>query len=261
MEIVSSGFLYAYTPLELAVGTSTPDEDGTVYHWAQIWVVTAGHAIAGLDDPVVRLNTKTGGTITYPLPKHLWHFHSTEDVAVAPFPSLAGDLDATDRFRLENSEIHTLSRSSVALRPKLAKHGFFEYTPVAIFGFPVGMIEGGRKDYPVVRSGRIAQITGYLEADPGHRTFLVDSSAFPGNSGGPVVIPEGSPSLNGRYRLTGSSVLIGMVSERTFSRLLVGRENADLLKVVTMEAVNETVHNASFADASGQLQHSDPEDG
>ena len=133
------------------------------------------------------------------------------------------------------------------MRPQLAKLGFFEYTPVAIVGFPIGMIEGGLRDYPVVRSGRIAQITGYLEDDPGHRTFMVDGSVFPGNSGGPVVIPEGSPSLNGLYRLTGGSVLIGMVSERTFSPLLVGRENADLVGVVTMEAINEVVHQAASA--------------
>ena len=31
MEIVSSGFLYAYTPAEFAPGRSKPDDDGTVY--------------------------------------------------------------------------------------------------------------------------------------------------------------------------------------------------------------------------------------
>ena len=109
------------------------------------------------------------------------------------------------------------------------------------------MIEGNLRDYPVVRSGRIAQITGYLEGDPEHRTFMVDGSVFPGNSGGPVVIPEGTPSLNGQYRVTGTSVLIGMVSERTFSPLLIGRENADLVGVVTMESINEVVRQAASA--------------
>ena len=248
MEIVSSGFLYAYTPVESATGRSKPDEDGNVYYWAQVWVITCRHCIESIEHPIVRINSKTRGTITHAIPKQFWHFHPTEDVAVAPVRShYEGDDDKQSFSHLEDSDIRTLSPTNVAMRAELAKFGFFEYTPVAIVGFPIGMIEGGLRDYPVVRSGRIAQITGYLEGDPGHRTFMVDGSVFPGNSGGPVVIPEGSPSLNGRNRLTGGGVLIGMVSERTFSPLLIGRENADLVGVVTMEAINEVVRQAASA--------------
>ena len=37
--------------------------------------------------------------------------------------------------RIEESDIQSLSRNTVALRTQLARLGFFEYTPVAIIGF------------------------------------------------------------------------------------------------------------------------------
>ena len=69
--------------------------------------------------------------------------------------------------------------------------GFWEGTPVSMIGFPAGMIEGGKKNYPVVRGGTIAQIQGYLDRDPEHRNFLIDGSVFGGNSGGPIVVRKG----------------------------------------------------------------------
>ena len=136
MEIVSSGFLYAYTPIELARGRSKPDDDGNVYYWAQIWVITCRHCIEELEHPIVRINSKTHGTITYSVPKQFWHFHPTEDVAAAPFPSQYGEDPAKQGLsRIEDSDFQSLSRNTVALRAQLARLGFFEYTPVAIIGF------------------------------------------------------------------------------------------------------------------------------
>lgn len=41
---------------------------------------------------------------------------------------------------------------------------------------PSGMIEGGRKNYTVVRPGTIAKVQGYLDGDPRHRTFLMENA-------------------------------------------------------------------------------------
>ena len=63
---------------------------------------------------------------------------------------------------------------------------------------------------------------------------LVDGSGFPGNSGGPVIVT--TPQVD---------ALIGMVSNRTLSPLIAGlNETADLIEIIPMEAINETIEFA-----------------
>ena len=249
MSVESAGFLYAYTPPKFMQGKSEPDEQGQVYHWAHVWVVTCHHSIKNIPLPVVQVDAKSEGTVTYPIAAKHWHVHPTEDVAVAPFrlPSSAASPTLSDVATLGNIDVVTLGRASVASRQQLATMGFYEYTPVAMVGFPIGMIEGGKKNYPVVRSGRIAQIQGYVDGDPEHRSFLVDGSAFAGNSGGPVVIPGGTRSPNGGKVLS-STALIGMVANSKVrwwqykqSGQTMTAENLDLTGVVTMEAIHEVI--------------------
>ncbi|MCY3604280.1 MAG: serine protease [Gammaproteobacteria bacterium] len=247
-SISSAGFLYAYTPPEFIQGKSEPDEQGNVYYWVHLWVVTCHHSIKNLSMPIVRLDSKSAGTAIYTIPANQWYAHPTEDVAVARLRLASADKPtASSLTKLEDTDIVTFNSSSVALRQQLATMGFYEYTPVAMIGFPIGRIEGGGKNYPVVRSGRIAQIQGYVDGDPEHKSFLVDGSAFPGNSGGPVVIPGGTRSPKGEKVLS-STVLVGMVANSKVrlwkdqqSGQSVTAENLDLTGVVTMEAVHETI--------------------
>lgn len=127
---------------------------------------------------------------------------------------------------------------------------FYESTPVFMIGFPDGMIEGGKKNYPVVRSGTIAQIQGYLDGDPEHPGFLVDGSGFGGNSGGPVVVPKGTwnPSSETLSRLS-DTILIGIVSS-SMHTIAIDRdqessevmENADLIRIVPVDSINNLIH-------------------
>ena len=255
MSVESAGFLYAYTPPEFIQHKSEPDEQGHQYYWSQIWVVTCYHSIKRNPMPVVRVDAKSGGTITYPIAAKHWHAHPTEDVAVAPFrlSDSANNPSASEIDRLSDTDIVTLGSSSVALRQQLVTMGFYEYTPVAMIGFPLGRIEGGKKNYPVVRSGRIAQIQGYIDGDPEHRSFLVDGSVFGGNSGGPVVIPGGTRSPRGEKVLS-STVLIGLVANSKVLEFkdnqtgqIVTAQNLDLTGVVTIEAVHEVITQALTA--------------
>lgn len=128
----------------------------------------------------------------------------------------------------------------------MARTGFYESTRVSMIGFPVGMIEGGRKNYPAVRSGAIAQVQGYLDRDPEHTTFLIDGSVFGGNSGGPVVVPKGT--MNTEAARLSATVVIGMVSSGVYAETVRSDEtpssimqNADLVHAVTMDSINETI--------------------
>lgn len=254
MEIVSSGFLYAYAPHGLSPERSP------------VWVVTCRHSV--WQDVVsggaiaVRVNTKSAGKAVDRVVVRRWYVHATEDVAVALLrvPGIHVDDQSRDRlvpiqgFELE---VEPLSADSVAFREDMIRLGLYEYTPVAIVGFPIGMNEEGSKDYPVVRSGRIAQIQGYFDGDPEHRSFLVDGSVFGGNSGGPVVVPNGTWTT-GLQILKGTAV-IGIVSNRRVTPIAGelgatstpdGFENADLTGVIAMEVVRELIERATVGVTS-----------
>ena len=55
-EVEGTGFIYVHTPLEFAEGRSAPDpETGTVYYWAQIWIVTCKHCVPETGVAAVRM--------------------------------------------------------------------------------------------------------------------------------------------------------------------------------------------------------------
>lgn len=237
-----SGFMYSYTPSEFVEGKSEPDAAGYVYHWAQIWVVTAAHCVQGKEKVIARINSNSGSTHFYEIPADRWAIHDDEDVAVAGLPTPSGNpgLTPAEEAQIRDTDIKTLTPEMFASRERLRQFGVFEYTPVAIVGFPFGRHRSDLRNYPLVRGGRIAQIQGYLDGDPNHRTFLVAGSVFGGNSGGPVVIPEGTMSLDGTSRLSGN-VLIGLISYGKVGLPPV-RESLDLAGVVGMDAIHEVIY-------------------
>ena len=172
---------------------------GAIYYWATMWIVTCKHCVQ--DKPVVAIRMDTsGGTRVYTISSAKWWMHPKEDVAVTPL-GLDNDGDeipdeiVADAFR--GVEFGAVGRERTATRLQMKRTGFYESTPVAMIGFPVGMIEGGRKNYPAVQTGAIAQIQGYLDGDADYKGFLVDGSAFAGNSGGPIVVRKGTAMETG----------------------------------------------------------------
>ena len=171
LDIHSTGFIYTYTPIEFAEGNSDPDpKTGAVYYWAMMWIVTCKHCVSDSAVMAVRIDTKSGGTRVYPVHSDKWILHPTEDVAVTPL-SLGGgasNLSEGELASIKDLDLVSISHENTASKSQIARMGFYESTPVSMIGFPVGMIEGGKKNYPVVRSGTIAQIQGYLDGDPEH---------------------------------------------------------------------------------------------
>ncbi|MDE2796701.1 MAG: serine protease [Gemmatimonadota bacterium] len=203
-EVRGTGFIYSYTPLEFAKGRSDPDpKTGSVHYWAQLWIVTCQHCIQETPAVAVRIDTRDG-TRVFTIRAFKWWMHPDQDLVVTPF-GLDTDVEpvrdeaAEEAFRA--LVIGTVGSENTATRAQIKRIGFWESTPVSMIGFPADMIEGGRKNYPVVRAGTIAQMQGYLEGDPRHRSFLIDGSVFGGNSGGPIVVRLTTP----RWTESGSS--------------------------------------------------------
>ena len=247
-EVEGTGFLYGHTPIEFVERTSEPDrETGTVRYWSHIWIVTCKHCIPESGLVAVRVNMKNGRTRIFAFPSERWTRHPTEDVAITQFSTGGGLKSREDAVAAVGVlDFGYIVHEMAAHKPKIRRMGFFETTTVSMIGFPIGMMEGGRKNYPVVRSGSIAQIQGYLDGDPNHAGFLIDGSAFGGNSGGPAVVRKGT--LNCEGQLLSDTILIGMVTGSAYTSAPYEdespsevMENADLVHVVAMEEIDATV--------------------
>ena len=250
-EVRGTGFRYSYTPIKFARGKSDPDpKTGAIYYWAAIWIVTCKHCIQNTPVVAIRMDTG-GGTRVYTIRSAKWWTHPDEDVAVTPL-GLDNDPDEVPdeivAYAFHGVEIGAVGREHTATRVQMKRTGFYESTPVSMIGFPVGMMEGGRKNYPAVRAGTIAQIQGYLDGDPKHGSFLIDGSVFEGNSGGPIVVRKGTMNTEGK--VLSNTVLIGMVARAVHVETIRDdespsdvMENANLVHAVTMESINGTIRS------------------
>ena len=122
---------------------------------------------------------------------------------------------------------------------------------VFLIGFPLGLI-GDDHNFPIVRSGVIARIQDWLEGEKD--TFLIDAPAFPGNSGGPVLVRPDRTAIRNTAAVT-QAFLIGMVSQSIMSRevavsaqtgetRVVFVENTGLSRVVPINTVKEALASA-----------------
>ena len=261
-EPLGSGFVYVHTPIRFAKGKSEPDGKGYVYYWAQLWIVTCRHVICGVRTPAVRFNNKEGGTDTYPIHPRDWWPHPTKDVVVATVPTTKklGGLPSDNEVAYVASarDLGLIDHSLTARRSQFKTMRFLEQTPVSVVGYPTGMIEGGRKDYPVVRAGHIAQVQGFIDDDPAHSSFLVESSVSPGNSGGPVVVPKGTLSIDRRQVLS-DSVVVGMVSHKLdveiqYDSGKTREDSANLAGVVAMDAIDRTIEDRLLAENNSNIE-------
>ena len=232
---VGTGFLYHH-PLRV--------ENGTTHY--RPYLVTNKHVIdAGPTD--IRFNDPgSGSLVVHPIcsvTEQDWTTHSNgEDVAVIPLQS-PGPL--TLGRRVMDSEIFL---GDIGTPSDQEWSTITEGTGVFLIGFPLGLVGDGH-NYPIVRSGIIARIQDWLGG--ASKTFLIDAPAFPGNSGGPVIIRPDHAAVSGTTPLT-HALLIGVVSENISSRevaispqtgepRIVFIENTGLSRVVPINAVKETL--------------------
>ena len=233
IRYTASGFVYGIDAGQAEKGHKQ------YYHF----IVTNRHVLQGTSVLYTRQNYPalpgfpSGANLVGDAPKEDWTFHPDPCIDVAVFPTHIPDLDTGP---VSFYDTHTM------LRCKLVEMEFREGNEVFVLGFPLAMV-GGDKNYVIVRQGIIARIQDWYEGAA--KSYLIDSSIFPGNSGGPVLA---KPTLHTYGTAITSAKLIGMVSayipfqdvarsDQTGLPMLASQENSGLAIVVPVDAIRETI--------------------
>ena len=234
-----TGFLYAHplvsgkvrTPYRYFLVTNRPVAEAPITH------VRFNH-------PATELTVETIDAVA----SGGWTFHPKgADIAVVPLdsssPVLAGrwtEANIASGFFI--SDVSTTFGEGV--QP-------VEGDGVFLIGGPLGMV-GEARNSPVVRYGVIARIQDWIL---GHAdTFLIDAPAFPGNSGGPVVLKPETTAASNTKAIT-HCLLVGIVdhqirskevavSELTGEPRIVFLEDIGLGVVIPVEMVRDTAAQA-----------------
>ena len=269
----ATAFVFGYPP-------SPPTKP--VSYW--IFVVTNRHVVEGDRQMWIRFCAPAGKhPKVLPIPRgpgpFPWVLHPDPDIDLAVLPLDAIQIPdglAPDRFL-------TLQPHAVTI-DDLRSSEFSEGNELFILGFPMG-IAGTDQNDVIVRHGIVARIQDWY--DGRSKDFLIDSSIYPGNSGGPVIL---KPVIWGAMPRFTTPKVIGLISaylpyrdvamsEQTGLIRLISEENSGLAKVVPMDAVIELTsilarvideHTASgqqivpwqaFADAVGAARAKSGSDG
>jgi S1-C subfamily serine protease len=116
-----------------------------------------------------------------------------------------------------------------------------------VLGFPMS-ISGKAKNFVIVRQGVIARVDEEVLEEG---FYYIDASAYPGNSGGPVIVKPEVVAISGTGS-NGSAGLIGVISSgETYSDVAVSQQTGEakvifteqtgLVRVVPVERIYEIV--------------------
>ena len=207
--------------------------------------------------PVAGLHAKPFAVPTDKPAPFPWILHPDPDVDLAVLP-----LDAIQMpSEFKPNQLLTLDRHAI-VKEELRVSECNEGNEVFILGFPLGIVGTSQNDV-IVRHGIIARIQDWY--DGRSRDFLVDSSIYPGNSGGPVILKPVLWSANSR---PGSirPRLLGLVasylpyrdvaiSQQTGRVRLVSEENSGLARVIPIDLVVKltSVIARVFDDSHGDV--------
>lgn len=235
---VASGFLY---------GVRLPEGKPRTY---QVYLVTNRHVLAELPRAYLRFNPQADKparefdlSLFDDLGEPLWFCHPDPEADVAVMP-INFDLLQEREMQVAYFENDAHVAGIAAMNELGITEGDFAY----ILGFPMGLV-GDHRNAVIVRSGTIARIRDTLAKS--NKTFLVDAFAFPGNSGGPVILKPEAIAIDGT-RAPAVSLLIGIVrayvpyedvavSLQTNRPRVVFEENSGLAAVQPVDLIEETL--------------------
>lgn len=193
---VATGFL-------IGIPTGQKNDDGQGLYMA--FLVTNRHVF--INKNIVHLRFNNGeGTRRYDLPliangKQLWAGHTNEAIDIAVIP-ISGD-----QLRKDGVEFSFILPDHIADLEKIKTLGITQGDEVFVLGFPMGLA-GKSKKYAIVRNGMIARLDD--EIINNEHSFIIDSTIFPGNSGGPVFLKPSITSVEGTQPIN-RSYLIGVI--------------------------------------------------
>jgi len=174
--------------------------------------------------------------------KPIWFQHTNPavDIAVLPINTDVLRADTVEWFFFQDNDQAVLARDFTAA-------GIGTGDGVFVLGFPLGM-RGLARNYVIVRHGIIARVDDEVLKD---HYYYIDASAYPGNSGGPVIHKPEIVAIQGTTANPQAS-LIGVistgveyqdvaVSQQTGAARVVFTEQTGLIRIVPIDSVLEVV--------------------
>ncbi|TMJ05948.1 MAG: trypsin-like peptidase domain-containing protein [Alphaproteobacteria bacterium] len=242
---IGTGFLYGF------LFKDDPEPKNRLY---QVYLVTAKHVIiehlAAKRDLQIRVNPKDetarGTEFTIPTepppPSARWFVNPDgSDIAIVQINFNLLKEGNYDAFFLQG-DTHAAPISKMKEIGSSAGDGVF------VVGFPLNLA-GIERNYVIVRQGIIARLEELF--NKASRTFLIDSFAFPGNSGGPVFIKPELTSIQGT-KANHNCYLIGLVvgykpydevaiSTQTKQPRIIFQENSGLADTLPVDVIDDTI--------------------
>lgn len=180
----------------------------------------------------------------------LWAMHSNDNVDLAVLPISA------KAIKDAKVDYHFFSGADLFLAKEFDDKHISTGDGLFVLGFPMS-ISGKTKNFVIVRQGIIARVDEEVLADG---FYYIDASAYPGNSGGPVIIKPEVVAINGTQS-NSSAGLIGVISSgETYSDVAVSKQTGEpkvvfteqtgLVRVVPVELIYEVIDSIFKPTAS-----------
>jgi S1-C subfamily serine protease len=173
--------------------------------------------------------------------KPIWSMHKNEKVDLAVLPINAGAIkDAKIDFYFFR-ENDLFFAKDFGTKNVSTGDGLF------VLGFPMS-ISGKAKNFVIVRQGIIARVDEEVLEEG---FYYIDASAYPGNSGGPVIIKPEVVAIEGT-KSNSSAGLIGVISSgETYSDVAISQQTGEakvifteqtgLVRIVPVEFIYEII--------------------
>lgn len=199
---IGTGFLVGYC-------TNPTEEDAKKQY--EIYLITNKHVISDKKNILVKFNGKEGKitkdynvTLIDDNGIKLYSCCEIDNVDIVAI-SIAPQVLINDEsvFAFFSLDVHALTTQ------QMQEQGIAEGDFIYILGYPMNMVQL-EKNVPICRMGCISYISKILKYGIPDLNFLVDAQAFPGNSGGPVIIKPEAIAINGTKNIP-RAALIGIL--------------------------------------------------
>jgi len=222
---IATGFLVGKETGELK-------DDKPLY---RIFLVTNRHVFFNektntyLKQVFVRFNTQDKKSLSFKIDllkadqTPLWSMHSNTNVDLAVLPINAGAINDA------KVEYYFFIASDLFFAKDFKKINISIGDGVFVLGFPMG-ISGKARNFVIARHGIIARVDEEVLAD---FYFYIDASAYPGNSGGPVIHKPEMIQI-GETGTNTSAGLVGVISSgETYSDIAVSQQTGEAKVIFT----------------------------
>ena len=240
----ATGFLYGHP-------TGFADANGVKQYY--VFLVTNRHVFQRASERGDILHARFNklfetGTNVYPI--------NLKDASWTVHPNIEADVAVlsinTERIKADGIEYSFFQADDHLITIEQARNSqVSEGDGIFILGFPLGEA-GKERNYAIVRQGIIARIQDWLNENS--KTYLIDASVFPGNSGGPVLLKPELAAIEGT-KSNNNCGLIGMVSsylpyqevaisQQTGRPRMIFEENSGLGRVVPPDVIQQAIEDA-----------------